>query len=75
MTGRVTDASLTAGPAAWWHGWGPDDVDALAGAVTAGHVIECGAHATGGNFSGFRSVPGMLRPGSRSPRSPPTVPR
>ncbi|WP_264200097.1 acyclic terpene utilization AtuA family protein [Pseudonocardia sp. ICBG601] len=63
VTGRVTDASLTAGPAAWWQGWGPDDVDALAGAVTAGHVIECGAHATGGNFSGFRSVPGMLRPG------------
>jgi hypothetical protein len=63
VTGRVTDASLTAGPAAWWHGWTPDDLDALAGAVTAGHVIECGAHATGGNFSGFRSVPGMVRPG------------
>ncbi|MFP5069896.1 acyclic terpene utilization AtuA family protein [Pseudonocardia nantongensis] len=63
VTGRVTDASLTAGPAAWWHGWTPDDHDALAGAVTAGHVIECGAHATGGNFSGFRDVPGMLRPG------------
>jgi hypothetical protein len=63
VTGRVTDASLTAGPAAWWHGWTPDDIDALAGAVTAGHVIECGAHATGGNFSGFRSVPGMVRPG------------
>ncbi|MEJ8280157.1 acyclic terpene utilization AtuA family protein [Pseudonocardia spirodelae] len=63
VAGRVTDASLTAGPAAWWHGWGPDEFDALAGAVTAGHVIECGAHATGGNFSGFRSVPGMVRPG------------
>jgi len=63
VTGRVTDASLTAGPAAWWHGWTPDDIDALAGAVTAGHVIECGAHATGGNFSGFRTVPGMVRPG------------
>ncbi|MDQ4119250.1 MAG: DUF1446 domain-containing protein [Actinomycetota bacterium] len=63
VTGRVTDASLTAGPAAWWHGWGPDAFDALAGAVTAGHVIECGAHATGGNFSGFRTVPGMTRPG------------
>ncbi|TKJ22380.1 acyclic terpene utilization AtuA family protein [Blastococcus sp. CCUG 61487] len=63
ITGRVTDASLTVGPAAWWHGWTPDDWDALAGAVTAGHIIECGAHATGGNFSGFRSVPGMARPG------------
>jgi hypothetical protein len=63
VTGRVTDASLTVGPAAWWHGWSPDEVGPLAGAVTAGHVIECGAHATGGNFSGFRSVPGMARPG------------
>lgn len=63
VTGRVTDASLTSGPAAWWHGWSPDDVDALAGAVTAGHIIECGAHATGGNFSGFLTVPGMMRPG------------
>ncbi|MCW2720228.1 acyclic terpene utilization AtuA family protein [Pseudonocardia sp.] len=63
VTGRVTDASLTAGPAAWWHGWTPDDYGPLAGAVTAGHIIECGAHATGGNFSGFRDVPGMLKPG------------
>lgn len=63
ITGRVTDASLTVGPAAWWHGWAPDDWDALAGAVTAGHIIECGAHATGGNFSGFRTVPGMVKPG------------
>lgn len=63
VTGRVTDASLTAGPAAWWHGWTPDDVGPLAGAVTAGHIIECGAHATGGNFSGFTTVPGMLKPG------------
>lgn len=63
VTGRVTDASLTAGPAAWWHGWTPDDVGPLAGAVTAGHIIECGSHATGGNFSGFTTVPGMLKPG------------
>ncbi|GAA4907846.1 uncharacterized protein DUF1446 [Actinomycetospora succinea] len=51
VTGRVTDAAVVVGPAAWRHGWGPDDVDALAGAVVAGHVIECGAQATGGNFS------------------------
>ncbi|MCF7549788.1 acyclic terpene utilization AtuA family protein [Pseudonocardia sp. WMMC193] len=63
VTGRVTDASLTAGPAAWWHGWTPDDHGPLAGAITAGHIIECGAHATGGNFSGFRTVPGMDRCG------------
>jgi len=51
VTGRVTDAAVVVGPAAWSHGWGPDDLDALAGAVAAGHVIECGAQATGGNFS------------------------
>jgi hypothetical protein len=63
VCGRVTDASLTMGPAAWWHGWAPTDWDALAGAVTAGHVIECGPHATGGNFSGFATIPGIEHPG------------
>ncbi|MGW1679432.1 acyclic terpene utilization AtuA family protein [Saccharopolyspora sp. NPDC002376] len=63
VCGRVTDASLTAGPAAWWHGWNPDDWDELAAAVVAGHVIECGPHAVGGNFSGFTQVPGMVAPG------------
>ena len=47
---RVTDASLTAGPAAWWHGWDRAHFDQLAGAVAAGHVIECGPQATGGNY-------------------------
>jgi len=47
---RVTDASLTTGPAAWWHGWERPDFDQLAGAVAAGHVIECGPQATGGNY-------------------------
>ncbi len=55
VTGRVTDASLVVGPAIWWHGWTPEQYDELAGAVVAGHVIECGAQATGGNFSGFTS--------------------
>ena len=56
VTGRVTDASLVVGPAAWWHGWSPRAYDELAGAVVAGHVLECGCQATGGNFSGFRSM-------------------
>lgn len=56
VTGRVTDASLVVGPAVAHFGWGPDDLDALAGAVVAGHVVECGAQATGGNFSGFRTL-------------------
>src|SRR5699024_8704297 len=54
VTGRVTDASLVVGPAAAHFGWSRDDYDALAGAVVAGHVIECGAQATGGNYAFFR---------------------
>ncbi len=57
VTGRVTDASLVVGPAVWRFGWGPEDYDELAGAVVAGHVIECGTQATGGNFSGFLELP------------------
>ena len=63
ITGRVTDAALVVGPAAWWHGWGSADLDALAGAVVAGHVIECGAQATGGNYAFFAEVPGLEHPG------------
>jgi len=63
ITGRVTDAALTCGPAAWHHGWFRDDWDALAGAVVAGHVIECSAQATGGNYSFFTEVPGIERLG------------
>jgi acyclic terpene utilization AtuA family protein len=63
ITGRVTDAALTLGPAAWYHGWRRDDWDALAGAVVAGHVIECGTQATGGNFAFFTEVPGLEHPG------------
>ncbi|HEV3172890.1 MAG TPA: acyclic terpene utilization AtuA family protein [Actinocrinis sp.] len=62
VTGRVTDASLLVGPAAAHFGWHPADLDALAGATAAGHVLECGAQATGGNFSFFTELdPG--RPG------------
>jgi hypothetical protein len=53
VTGRVTDAALVSGPAAAHFGWAPDDWDALAGAVVAGHVLECGAQATGGNYAFF----------------------
>jgi hypothetical protein len=60
---RVSDASLVVGPAAWHFGWKRDDWDALAGAVAAGHVIECGAQATGGNYAFFREVKGLEHPG------------
>jgi hypothetical protein len=63
VTGRVTDAAVVCGPAAWHHGWARDDWDALAGGVVAGHVIECGTQATGGNYSFFEEVPGLVRPG------------
>ncbi len=63
ITGRVTDAAVVCGPAAWHHGWARDNWDALAGAVVAGHVVECGAQATGGNYSFFTEVPGMPRVG------------
>ncbi|GAA1398439.1 DUF1446 domain-containing protein [Pseudonocardia kongjuensis] len=63
VTGRVTDASLVVGPAAWWHGWAPDGWDALAGAVVAGHVIECGPQATGGNYPFLHEITDRRRPG------------
>jgi len=63
VTGRVTDAALVCGPAAWHHQWSRDNFDALAGGVVAGHVIECGAQVTGGNYSFFTEVPGMARVG------------
>lgn len=53
VTGRVTDAALVTGPAAAHFGWGPGEYDRLAGAVVAGHVLECGAQATGGNYAFF----------------------
>ena len=59
VTGRVTDAAVTCGPAAHHHGWARDDWDRLAGAVVAGHVIECSAQATGGNYSFFTEIDGL----------------
>lgn len=59
VTGRVTDASVIVGSAAAHFGWGRTDYNQLAGAVVAGHVIECGTQATGGNYSFFREIPGI----------------
>ena len=60
---RVTDAALVLGPAAWKFGWKRDEWDKLAGAITAGHIIECGAQCTGGNYAFFREIPNIARPG------------
>lgn len=53
ICGRVSDASPVIGAAWYWHDWADSDYDSLAGALVAGHLIECTAYVTGGNFSGF----------------------
>ncbi|MGW3367549.1 acyclic terpene utilization AtuA family protein [Streptosporangium canum] len=63
VTGRVTDAALVTGPGIWRYGWRPGDHDALAGSVVAGHVIECGCQATGGNYAFFGEVPDLAHCG------------
>lgn len=62
VTGRVTDAALVTGPAAAHFGWGPGEYDRLAGAVVAGHILECGTQATGGNYAFFQEAD-VRRPG------------
>ncbi len=63
VTGRVTDASVIVAPAAAHFGWSRNDWDRLAGAVAAGHVIECGTQATGGNYSWFTEIADLTKPG------------
>ncbi len=63
LTGRVADASLTLGPAAAAFDWGWDDWSKLAGASVAGHLIECGAHATGGLWHRWDQVPDLANVG------------
>ena len=63
ITGRVSDAAVVVGPAAWRFGWSRTDFDQLAGAIVAGHVIECGTQCTGGNYSFFDDIDGLEHPG------------
>jgi hypothetical protein len=60
---RVTDAAVVIGPAAWKFKWKRTDFDELAGALAAGHIIECGCQATGGNYSFFEEVPSFINIG------------
>ena len=66
ITGRVTDAAVVCGPAAWHHGWKRTDLDQLAGGVVAGHLIECSAQVTGGNYSFFTEIEGREEIGGRA---------
>jgi len=61
--GRIADAALVMGPAAWHFKWEKTDWDALAGAAVAGHVIECSAQATGGNYAFIEEVPSFINLG------------
>lgn len=70
VTGRVTDASLVVGPAIAHFGWSAEDLDALAGATVAGHVLECGTQATGGNYSFFAELDFMTQGAALLPGFP-----
>jgi hypothetical protein len=63
VTGRCTDTGITLAPMIHAFGWAPDDWDRLAAGIVAGHIIECGAQSTGGNFTDWRRVPGYARIG------------
>ncbi|MGC8864906.1 MAG: acyclic terpene utilization AtuA family protein [Bacteroidales bacterium] len=56
IAGRVTDTSITMAPMAYEFGWKPDDFDRIASALVAGHIIECGAQVTGGNYTDWHKV-------------------
>jgi hypothetical protein len=57
VTGRCTDTGITLAPMIHAFGWAPDDWDRLAAGIVAGHIVECGAQSTGGNFTDWRRVP------------------
>ncbi|KIX92885.1 uncharacterized protein Z520_11361 [Fonsecaea multimorphosa CBS 102226] len=56
ICGRVADASPVIGAAVWFHHWQRENLDQLANAFVAGHLIECSTYVTGGNFTGFKSL-------------------
>jgi len=63
LTGRGTDPGLVLGPLIHEFGWGPEDYDRLSAGTIAGHIVECGAQCTGGNYTDWRRVPDMARIG------------
>jgi hypothetical protein len=63
LCGRITDTALALAPLAHEFGWGPEDWDHLAAGTIAGHILECGAQCTGGNFSRWWEVPDLWNVG------------
>lgn len=63
ITGRVVDSALILGPLIHEFGWGPEDLDLLAAGTVAGHLLECGAQATGGTFTDWQDVEGWTNIG------------
>jgi Acyclic terpene utilisation family protein AtuA len=63
LCGRITDTALALAPLIHEHGWGREDWDRLAAGTIAGHIIECGAQCTGGNFSRWWEVPDLWNVG------------
>ncbi|MEL6714442.1 MAG: acyclic terpene utilization AtuA family protein [Planctomycetota bacterium] len=59
ITGRGTDPGLVIGPLIHEFGWGPEDLDQLAAGTVAGHIVECGAQCTGGNYTDWKDVENM----------------
>ncbi|KAB8232396.1 acyclic terpene utilization AtuA family protein [Aspergillus alliaceus] len=66
LCGRVSDASPVIGAAYWYHGWNRSDLDQLANAFVAGHLIECSNYVCGGNFTGFKTLEKAGRDGWRN---------
>lgn len=63
ITGRGTDPGLVIGPLIHEFGWKPQEYDKIAAGTVAGHIVECGAQCTGGNYTDWRAVPDMARIG------------
>ncbi len=63
ITGRATDPSIVLAPLIYEFGWSMDDMDLLAAGTIAGHIVECGAQCTGGNYVHWEEIPDMARIG------------
>src|SRR5207244_7930817 len=63
VTGRCTDTGITLAPMIHAFGWTADDWDRLAAGIVAGHIVECGAQATGGDFTDWRAMRRMAEIG------------